>query len=98
MQAVPKRLVLVTTARAESRVTDSSRGLASKLSPTHKLSKTLEPSALSASSSSSGTVVAPNTTPWLGSSRPSFIGTFLLRFEGEEKVYRVGQFRKVVLD
>ena len=69
-QQVPSRTRRVRAAMAESSTSDSSRGLANRLSPTQTESKAPEASAASASSISSSTLVAPNSTPRLGRLNP----------------------------
>ena len=75
---MPSRTLLVRAANAASVVTDSNRGLASRLSPTNTASNSPEASAVSARVNSSATVVAPKTTPWLGSSSPSFMAVAVI--------------------
>ena len=62
---------LVTTASADRSAMDSSRGFASKLSPTQTASNAPESSPRFAISKSSGTVTAPMITPRLASVSPN---------------------------
>ncbi len=70
MQPTARRTRSVTPASAESSVTDSSRGLASRLSPTQTASNTPERSASTAMSSRSRALRAPRTTARLARMRP----------------------------
>src|SRR2546425_3601874 len=71
MQPTPRRSRDVTPARADSSVTDSSRGLASRLSPTHAASKMPERSASTVSSTRSDALTAPRTTARLARMSPN---------------------------
>ena len=71
MQPTPRRSLVVTPASAESSVTDSSRGLASRLSPAHTASKKPERSACTVRSRRSGTFTAPRTTARFARMRPN---------------------------
>src|SRR2546428_8708044 len=70
MQPTARRTLVVAEASAERRATDSSRGFASKLSPTHTASKTPAASACCAIWMSSLTLTAPMMTPRLAKVRP----------------------------
>src|SRR5215468_3393622 len=71
MQPTPRRARVVTPASVPRSATDSSRGLASRLSPTQIVSKAPEPSPAVARSMRSRTVTAPSTTARFGRMRPS---------------------------
>src|SRR5262249_53745925 len=70
MQPTPSRTRFVTAARAPSRVSESGRGLAPRLSPTQTDSKNGLASAFAASASISATLVTPKKTPRCGSVKP----------------------------
>ena len=74
-QPTASRTRSVTPASADSSVTDSSRGLASRLSPTHTASNTPERSASAAMSSRSRAFTAPSTTARLARISPSEAAT-----------------------
>jgi hypothetical protein len=71
MQPTPRRSLVVTAASAESKVTDSRRGLARRLSPAHTASKKPERSACAVRSRRSGTLTAPSTTARLARISPN---------------------------
>src|SRR5438132_6592794 len=78
MHAGPRRTRLVRAAIPASSETDSIRGLPSRLSPTQTDRNNPDWSAASARSSIWSGVVAPSSTPRLGSVRPmSIVGSFL---------------------
>src|SRR6266511_2102649 len=70
MQPTPKRTFVVTVASALSNVTDSRRGLASRLSPTHTVSKAPEASPCVAKSTRSLALTAPRITARFGTMSP----------------------------
>ncbi len=71
MQPTASRTRSVTPASAESSVTDSSRGLARRLSPTQIVSNAREASAFTERSRRSRALMAPSTTARLARIRPS---------------------------
>src|SRR3990172_1591463 len=77
MPPTRSRTVDVAAASAESSVTDSSRGLASRLSPTQTASKTPARSASADSARRADTLTAPRTTARLARIRPNECATAL---------------------
>src|SRR5215470_7531686 len=70
MQPTPRRRRVVTEARAPSKVSESGRGLAPRLSPTQTDPKNGLASAFAAKASISATLVTPKKTPRCGSVKP----------------------------
>src|SRR5262250_802757 len=73
MQPTPRRRRVVTEARAPSKVSESGRGLAPRLSPTHTDPKNGLASALAAKLSISATLVTPKKTPRCGKVKPIIV-------------------------
>src|SRR2546426_12557230 len=71
MHPTPRRSRDVTPASADSSVTDSRRGFASRLSPAHAASKIPERSASTVSSTRSAALTAPRTTARLARMSPN---------------------------
>src|SRR3989338_2874523 len=91
MQPTASRTFWVTEAKAESSVTDSSLGLARRLSPTQTASKATDASARCAMSMRSLVLTAPMMTPRFASVRPKEDFMFLLRIRKQNGLSREGE-------